>query len=860
MKKILLLIIASAFSVTIATFAQDYSDYTECAEQDSLALVAFYWATDGPNWISNKTEDFNVSYLSDDVKTYYTDDYPNAGFNHWFDGPVKDWFGVTLAKRQVGNTTDSVWRVIHLHPTISRRSAGQNDLNGYVPKEVGLLTALEWFKINGNDGLEGTEVPDEIYHSSIKALDFEGVFFSGILSDAVCNCTNLKYPNFRDNNFDSIPNMDFLTGPTWCSFFIYRNRVPWSALEESVTYCLENEIEYEARDQSDVGRAKEIIVTPGSTVTLTCNYAGENGTCTWYKKGMNTYLTGTTYTIDNISASDTGNYTVKVGNEYIRLNDENADYASTYTKPIHVTFVPSTPVLEKAYSSYDGNSITLEFSKPMAVPSADQCSEFTVKQNGENINVNNLTRTGRLNNRIVLSLDSSLVYEDSVSITYTKGDIVDTNGGEVNSFTDINVNNYTREAFNIASATTRTDGSSIILEFDKYVDPTTFTPSNFSIGGTNNYTVESISIIDGEIDTEISRKIALVTSESMEKEDEIKVSYIKGSMTALYGAALQSFNDFSVENIITDKTVPFYLKVIDGTGELNNIVIKGNMKSRAFYLYDDGTNGDKLADDDIWTTDINLNDGDYNWAVYSRTTTITYDTVRTTDPITGSITLTLTPVENYNDSLLSADKSLGLSVSYNDKSVTGDTVYNYRTKSVTFILDMNNYISNNPNTAINPYLMGINDDWSKGISMSQYGNTANNQYSTTIKAYTEGDVVSYNFRNDDDWENQSANPRTHTIIDIDTVNVSFGTFASQEDILSNKGLSLFPNPVKENTLWFSCENKIIDISIFDLQGKQILKINNPVSPLDISTLNSGIYLIKACSQDNKQLFEKFIKK
>ncbi len=860
MKKILLLIITAAFSVTLSTFAQDYSDYSGCAEQDSLALVAFYWATDGPNWISNKTKNFDISYLSDDVKDYYADQYPNAGFNHWFDGPVKDWFGVTLAKRQVGNTTDSVWRVIHLHPTISRRSAGQNDLKGYVPKEVGLLTALEWFKINGNDGLEGTEVPDEIYHPSILALDFEGVFFSGILSENIRNCANLKFPNFRDNNFDSIPDMDFLSGPIWSALFLYRNKIPWSYLENTVTYCIENGITYEARDQSEVGRAEEIIVTPGSSVTLTCDYAGENGKCTWYKKGMNTYQQGTSYTIENISASDTGNYNTKIQNEYIRLNDENADYGTTYTKPIHVTFVPSTPKLEKAYTSYDGNSITLEFSKPMAVPSANQAIEFTVKQNETVIKVNNLKRSGRLNNKIILSLDSSLVYEETVTVSYNKSDIVDINGGEVKSFTEKSVMNFTREAINLTHAITRTDGSSIILEFNKYVDPSSFTPSDFSISGTHNYAIENINILDGELDTKISRKIALVTSQPMEKEDEIKISYSKGSLTALYGAALQSFNDFSVENVITDKTVPFYLKVVDGTGELNNIVIKGNMKSRAFSLYDDGTNGDKLANDDIWTTDIKLNDGDYNWAVYSRTTTITYDTVKTTDPETGSITLTLTPVENHNDSLISSDKSLELSVSHNDMSITGDTVYNYRTQSVTFILDMNNYISNNPSKAIEPYLMGIDDDWSIGILMPQYGETSINQYSTTVKAYTTGDIVSYNFRNDNDWENQSAIPRTHTIVGVDTVKVSFGTFASQEDILSNKELKLFPNPVKGNNLWFSCKNKITNISIFDLQGKQVLQFNNPVSPLDISVLNSGIYLIKTGSQDNTQLFEKFIKK
>lgn len=856
MKKYISLFTLS-FSLVLSGLAQDYSDYTGCVEQDSLALVAFYWATDGPNWTSNNIDNFSIDYLSDDVYTYYTTDYPNAGLNHWFDGPIKDWFGVTLAKRAVENSTDSVWRVIHLHPTLSRRSAGQNELNGYVPKEVGLLTALEWFKINGNDGLEGTEVPDELYHSSIISFDFEGVFFSGILSNALCNCTNLKYTNFRDNDFDSIPDMDFITDP-WVSLWVYRNKIPWSTLENTVDYYSSKGYEFEARDQSEVGKASEIIVTSGSSVTLTCNYAGENGTCTWLKNGMNTYMTGTTYTINDISDSDTGDYTVLVENEYIRLLDENSDYGSTYTKPIHVAFTPSTPYLEKAYTSYDGNTVTLEFSKPMAVPSTSQISEFTVMQNSISVPISTIKRSGRLQNKIVLTLSNSIEYEDSVTLSYNKGTIIDTNGGEVNSFSGKSVTNYTREAINIVSATTRSDGGSIIIEFDKYVDPDTFNPSDFSIGGTTNYTVNSISIISGEIDNDITKKIALVTTSSMSLSDELKVSYTKGSLTALYGATLQSFSDFDVVNIITEQNVAFQLKLIDGTSELEEVIIKGDMKALSFALYDDGTNGDNIADDDIWTTDIKLNDGDYTWQAYSRTTEITYDTSRI-ENADGSITLTLIPVENYTDELLSS--TLNVSVSFDNSTVDGDTIFEYRTKSLTVILNMKDYKTENSEKTIEPYLMGIDDDWTDGIKMETYGDSLNYQFITYINAYSEGDVVSYNFRNGDTWENVTATIRTHTIIDQDTIEVSFGVFPSslttQE---SHPELVLYPNPTNGNQLWFSIDENISYLGIYNLMGQNVLQLEQPESPINISDLKSGVYLIKISSQSGNEYISRFINK
>jgi uncharacterized repeat protein (TIGR02059 family) len=857
-KNFLLFILTILYSVS--SLAQNYSDYTKCAEQDSLALVAFYWATGGPNWTSEKTENFSTDFLSDDVLTYYTVDYPNAGLGRWLEGPVKNWFGVTLAKRAVGNTTDSVWRVIHLHPTLSRRSAGENNLVGYVPKEVGLLTALEWFKVNGNTGLKNTELPDELYHSTILALDFEGAFFSGVLSSALRNCTNLKYPNFRDNYFDSIPVMDFITDP-WASLWVYRNQISWATLEPTVAYLVEKGYGFEARDQKNVGRESEIVVTPGSSITLTCNEAGENGTCTWYKKGINTFQTGKTYTINNVSAGDTGNYTVVVANEYIRLNDENADYVNTFTKPIHVTFEPSTPYVKNINTDYSGNTISIEFSKPMDIPLLTQTSEFDIKQNGAAIAVTNIKRTGRLSNILELYLEESIVKDAAVTLSYNPGTLVDVNGGAVKTITNKTVANRVRGAVNLVSAITSTEGDKIILEFDKYIDPATLSTSDFTISGTNTYTLDELTMVAGTINSNISKKIALVTAESMGKDDEINVSYTRGSLNALYGAAVQSFENFAVVNIITENKVPVFLKVHDGSKNLNQVVVFGDMKSKPFRLYDDGTNGDDVPNDNIWTIELGLTDGDYNWVVYNRLTTITYDTTETVDPETGVITYILSPVEIFNDSIISGESNLNLSVSFSNNQVLGDTVFKYRTNTLTLILDMLSYLENNPQTVAEPYLMGINGDWVGGILMNKVGSTGST-YSTTVIGFNAGNEISYNFKNGDVWENTSAEPRKHTIVGNDTVEAEFGNYVSVPESFSvnDKQVIVYPNPIVNGNLWFNTNEIAQNISIYNLTGQKVIDLQLPTQPLHINSLKPGVYLIKVIGISGNSYQNKFVKK
>ncbi len=856
--RIYILSIILAFVIKVN--AQDYTDYTSCAVQDSLALVAFYHATGGPGWTSETVSDFSTDYLSDDVLTYYTADYPNAGLGHWLEGPVKDWFGVTLAKRQIGNTTDSTWRVIHLHPTLSRRSAGENNLNGYIPKEVGWLTALEWFKVNGNVGLTNTEVPDELYHPSIIALDFEGAFFSGIISSGIRNCTNLKYLNFRDNNFDSIPLFDFVTDP-WTALWVYRNQISWETLEPTVDFFVDMGYGFEARDQHDVGDAREVVVEPGSSVTLESSDAGVNGTYTWYKNGFNTYITGSTRTFDNVSASDTGNYTVLVSNEYIRLADENADYKNTFTKPIHLTFVPSSPVCEKIYTSYDGNKVYMDFNKPMALSSTGQKDEFVVFRDGVEVPINAISRTGRKHKSLVLELGESLFKGEAITLSYTKGTVVDYNNGELNSISTREVSNFVRETPVLVDAITRVDGEGIVLEFDQYIDPETFDPTDFTISGTNSYTVEEIVLVDGEIDKSISKKITLVLNDFLWDSDTIFVSYGQGSLAAEYGAAVLSFENVPVENVVVVDRVALDIRVVDGSASLAQVVVKGDFSSLPVILNDDGLNGDQIADDDTWTKTIQLTNGSFNWEVYNRIIEISYDTVITTGA-SGETIITLTPVENITDSLISGNANL--SIARSGSELSGDSVFNYRTNSVVFILDLTNYLTNNVGMIADPYLMGMDDDWTTGIAMTEMSTSDSKiLYTTSVPGFAIGEIVNFNYRNGDIWENIGAGSRSYTLEGNDTLRNEFASFPVTIDpvlVDEDNRLIIYPNPASsELSVLYSDGQLPVSIKVVNMYGQTVLFSDNTAKLINISGLQAGMYILYSTDNSGKIALNRFIK-
>jgi len=856
--------------LTLNVKGQDYSRYTGCAEQDSLALVAFYNATGGANWISNQNG-FSISSLTDNALSYHTTEYPNSGMGKWLQGPVKDWFGVLLEKQPIGVNGDSIFRVVHLIPTISRRSAGDNNMIGYIPREVGLLTAMKWFKVNGNKGLTKTELPEELWHPSLEVLDLEAVYLQGQMSSNMRKCTKMRTINFRYNLFDSVPVFDYLSKDfilnTFTSnggetFFFYQNCLPYSNIEASIKYFLTfsnaKQVKYEAREQHDMGREREVIVTPGQKVVLSTNVGGENGTYTWYKKGFNTYLTGSTYTINSAAVKDTGAYKVLVVNEFVRLGDYNSDYKSVYSSPIYVRFAPAAPFVQSIISNYAGTELEVTFTKPMAVPTQAQASEFIVNCNGQVISVSKVKRSGRFNERLILQLASPIGNGNAVTLSYNAGTIVCTNNGSLGTFTGKMVQNLARISLNVVSAITRDDGSGLFLTFDQFIDPSTLQASEFTVKSGSDQKPSVVFLKTGTIDAGISKTIELVLPNALKSTDSITISYAMGSLSALYGSLCEPFELNNVQNNVLAARTPVLIQVEDGTKEFQSIVVEGTMKNLPFLLYDNGTNGDLVANDHIWCKSLDLSDGQYSWEVFSRTVTLKYDTVRTVNE-NGSITLTITPTNLNKDVLVSAGFNLQVNVS--GALVSGSTFFGYKNKKLTFMLDMSTYAANNQSSTIAPHLMGLKNDWSEGLEMKP-AVTNPGKWTVSVDLYSIGDVVSFNFRNGYDWENSSPVSRTHVVVSNDTIYSTYGLFTNVR-LLSkdNKTLVILPNPVAEQ-LQMTCPDGFEPalISILDVCGKELLSTSVKGTTMNVSNLVKGLYLVRVKSSDGNFLQSKFVKK
>lgn len=124
--------------------------------QDSLALVAFYNSTDGPNWTDR---------------------------SNWLSGPVGSWAGVAI----IGNRVQTL-------------ALNSNNLTGTIPDEFCDLTALEYIYLNYNH-LTGN-LPACIGNAvSINSIDLSNNAMSGAFPDAFATAMPDLADIWISNNF-----------------------------------------------------------------------------------------------------------------------------------------------------------------------------------------------------------------------------------------------------------------------------------------------------------------------------------------------------------------------------------------------------------------------------------------------------------------------------------------------------------------------------------------------------------------------------------------------------------------------------------------------------------------------------------
>ena len=141
---------------------------------DRAALVAFYEATDGPNWVNNE------GWLTD--------------------APLGEWYGVG---------TDGFGRVLTLNLggqwDSEREEWIPHGLQGSIPTELGSLTALRYLRLN-NNALTGS-IPTELGNlSNLESLTLYGNALTGLIPTELGSLTALRYLSLGGNELTgSIP-------------------------------------------------------------------------------------------------------------------------------------------------------------------------------------------------------------------------------------------------------------------------------------------------------------------------------------------------------------------------------------------------------------------------------------------------------------------------------------------------------------------------------------------------------------------------------------------------------------------------------------------------------------------------------
>lgn len=153
--------------------------------------------------------------------------------------------------------------------------------------------------------------------------------------------------------------------------------------------------------------------------------------------------------------------------------------------------------------------------------------------------------------------------------------------------------------------------------------------------------------------------------------------------------------------------------------------------------------------------------------------------------------------------------------------------------------------SNTFNTGTTQYLV-LRYDFTNNILALYENPTIGGVASPTVTitpatAYTS--IANFILRQD------AAGATPAMIVDELTIDTTANFTLSSSSFDAINGLTMYPNPLKGNTLFLtSTANAAMSVQIFDLLGKEVLKsdvINNTVN---VSKLNSGVYVVKVTEE------------
>jgi len=257
------------FFICIATISM-----AQVNEQDSLALVALYDSTDGPNWTCGCNEG-------------------------WLTEPVGTWNGISILEG----------RVVEINLCGGVMSCGPCGLNGTIPPVIGDLDFLETLYLNNNIELTGNIPTTLATLTNLKFLDLANCSLLGTFPN-IANLTNIQTLNASYNTLDSLTQLPFFPDAYLLAFT--NNKLTFEDFE----YNMHQIINISPQDSID--QEQDINANLFTTCIMSTYCGGENNLYQWYfNNNPIEGATESTYTLNNVIEANQGVYTCAVTNTVV---------------------------------------------------------------------------------------------------------------------------------------------------------------------------------------------------------------------------------------------------------------------------------------------------------------------------------------------------------------------------------------------------------------------------------------------------------------------------------------------------------------------------------------------------------------
>ena len=254
---------------------------------DSLALVDFFYNTNGAGWNNN---------------------------TNWLTGPVSTWYGISVFNNRVTSI-----------------SLVGNSLSGSLPFSLGTLSMMSYLNLSTND-IFGP-IPGTLGDlSQLVRLNLSHNKFTGSLPDSLGLLTNLMELYLNNNNLTDtvrlISNIDSLKQ-------LYLNDNMFTRLlditNHNLTHCALENNRFTFKDfynnlyiaadyqnispQAKVGEPLDTVIDQGSVVALFAGNLENASEYQWYRNGQALQgATNSNLILSNIQTSDTGTYYCEISN------------------------------------------------------------------------------------------------------------------------------------------------------------------------------------------------------------------------------------------------------------------------------------------------------------------------------------------------------------------------------------------------------------------------------------------------------------------------------------------------------------------------------------------------------------------